>query len=158
MVGDDEKEVKRVLLFLDCINDVIEEVVNFKCDFMIIYYFLFFRKFKCIVKKDFLGNKVINLIKEDIILYLCYINLDFVKDGINEIIVKMFGFNLCIILEFNEIRNYKEDGIGRLVKLDNFILLNNIVDLIKKILNINNMRIVKGSEMIIILVIINGSG
>lgn len=40
----------------------------------------------------------------------------------------------------------KEDGIGRLIKLDNPISLNNLVDLIKKTLNINNMKIVKGNE------------
>lgn len=158
MVGDDEKEVKRVLLSLDCTNDAIEEAANLKCDFMITHHPLFFRKPKRIVKKDLLGNKVINLIKEDITLYSCHTNLDSAKDGINETIVKMLGFNSCITLEPNEIRNYKEDGIGRLVKLDNPISLNNLVDLIKKTLNINNMRIVKGSEMITTLAIINGSG
>ena len=158
MVGDEHKEVKKVLLSLDCTNEVIKEAINFKCDLIITHHPLLFKRPKNIIKGDLLGDKVIALIKEDIALYSCHTNLDSAKDGINETIVNMLGFNSNQIIEPNESGNYKDGGIGRLVRLEKEISLCDIIDLVKKNLNIKNMRIVKGSEKVKVLAIINGSG
>ena len=158
MVGDEHKEVKKVLLSLDCTNDVVKEAINLKCDLIITHHPLIFKKPKNIIKGDLLGNKVIALIKEDITLYSCHTNLDSAKDGINETIVNILGFNSNQIIEPNESRNYKDVGIGRLVRLQKEISLCDIIELVKENLNIKNMRIVKGSEKVKVLAIINGSG
>ena len=158
MVGDEQKEVKKVLLSLDCTNEVIKEAINLKCDLIITHHPLIFKKPKNIIKGDLLGNKVIALIKEDITLYSCHTNLDSAKNGINETIVNMLGFNSNKIIQPNESGNCKETGIGRIVKLEKEVLLSDIIKLVKNNLNIKNMRIVKGSEKVKVLAIINGSG
>ena len=158
MVGDEHKEVKKVLLSLDCTNDVVKEAINLKCDLIITHHPLIFKKPKNIIKGDLLGNKVIALIKEDITLYSCHTNLDSAKNGINETIVNMLGFNSSQIIEPNKSINYKDTGIGRLIRLEKEILLCNIIELVKVNLNIKNMRVVKGCEKVKVLAIINGSG
>lgn len=155
MVGDENKEVKKVLLSLDCTKEVIQEAININSDLIITHHPLIFKKPKNIIVGDLLGDKVITLIKEDIALYSCHTNLDSTKGGINETLVSMLGFNSDQIIEPKE---YKDCGIGRLVRLKEEISLCDIIKLIKEKLNTNNMRIVKGSEKVKVLAIINGSG
>jgi dinuclear metal center YbgI/SA1388 family protein len=158
MVGDDQKEVKKVLLSLDCTNEVIKEAISLKCDLIITHHPLLFKRPKNIIKGDLLGGKVIALVKEDIALYSCHTNIDSAKDGINETIVNMLGFSSNQIIEPNVSGNYKDGGLGRLVRLEKEIPLCDIIDLVKKRLNIKNMRVVSGSDKVKVLAIINGSG
>lgn len=158
MVGDKEKKVEKVLLALDCTNEVINEAVNLNVDLIITHHPLLFKKPKSIIKGDLVGDKVITLIKEDIALYSCHTNLDSTKGGINETLVKMLGFHSDKIMEPNETNNSKDCGIGRIVKLENEISFSDIIELVKRNLGIKNMRIVKGAEKIKTLAVINGSG
>lgn len=158
MVGNENKEVKKVLLSLDCTKEVIKEAINLKSDLIITHHPLIFKKPKNILAGDLLGDKVITLIKEDIALYSCHTNLDSTKGGINETVVSMLGFNSDQIIEPKEFKDYNNCGIGRLVRLKEEILLNDIIKLVKEKLNINNVRIVKGSEKVKVLAVINGSG
>ena len=158
MVGDSKKEVKRVLLSLDCTNEVIKEAIDLNCDLIINHHPLLFKRPSSIVKGDLIGDKIITLIKEDIALYSCHTNLDSAKNGINETIVNMLGFNSSGIIEMSEAQNYEDGGIGRIVKLEEEMLFSDIIDLVKEKLNIKNMRIVRGNEKVNVLAIINGSG
>lgn len=158
MVGDDQKAVKRVLLSLDCTNEVIKEAIELNCDLIINHHPLLFRKPSNIVKGDLVGDKIITLIKEDIALYSCHTNLDSAKGGINETIVNILGFNSSKIIEPIDSRDYKDGGIGRIVKLEKEMTISEIISLVKEKLDIKNMRVVRGCEKVKVIAIINGSG
>lgn len=158
MVGDEQKEVKKVLLSLDCTNEVIREAIELNVDLIITHHPLLFKKPKNIVKGDLLGNKIITLIQKDIALYSCHTNLDSARDGINETLVRMLGFDSDLIIEPAEVDNYKDGGIGRVVKLEKELTLDCIIKIIKNNLNVKNMRIVRGNDKVKALAIINGSG
>lgn len=158
MVGDEDKEVKKVLLALDCTKKVIEEAKENKCDMIITHHPLIFKKPNRIVKEDLLGSKIIELIKNDISLYSSHTNLDSVKDGINDTIVKMLGFSSNEIIEKSKINGFNDAGIGRIVRLNEEITLDFLIKVIKEKLDSNFLRVVKGKEKIKTLAIINGSG
>ena len=158
MVGDEEQEVKKVLLALDCTNDVIKEAKDKGVDLIITHHPLLFKKPKSIVKGDLTGDKIIKLIKEDISLYACHTNLDSAREGINETIVNMLGFETYKIIDPITIRNYDGGGIGRIVKLKEEMTLDNLIDIIKEKLDIKNMRVARGSGKVNRIAIINGSG
>ena len=158
MIGDFNQDVKRVLLALDCTNDVIDEAIENKCDMIITHHPLLFRRPKNIVRGDILGDKIFKLIKEDITLYACHTNLDSARDGINETIVNMLGFTSDEIIESHDDNNYKDCGIGRIVRLEESLNLTEIIEKIKNNLNINNLRVARGKETIKTIAIINGSG
>ena len=65
MVGDPQQEVKKVLLALDCTNEVLAEAVENKCDMIITHHPLIFRKPNRIVKNDLLGNSLYYLLEEE---------------------------------------------------------------------------------------------
>lgn len=156
MVGNKDKEVKKVLLALDCTLNVIEEAKKEKIDLIITHHPLIFKKPNSITTDTLQGKKIIELIKNDICVYSSHTNLDSVENGLNHTIVSILGFDNSKILE----KNKKDDraGLGRIVYLNKEINLEDLINKIKKSLNINNLRVVKGNDKVNKIAIINGSG
>jgi dinuclear metal center YbgI/SA1388 family protein len=158
MVGDKEKDVKRILLALDCTLDVIEEAKEKDIDLIITHHPLLFRKPSSITTETLTGNKIIELIKNDIGLYSSHTNLDSAEKGLNETIVKVLGFKEGILLERNRNSRNDNEGLGRLVKLEEPSILEDLVDIVKEKLNVPFVKVVKGNDKVKNIAIINGSG
>ena len=156
MVGDKNKEVKKVLLALDCTLKVIEEAKKENVELIITHHPLIFKRPSRITTDTLQGKKIIELIKNDISLYSSHTNLDSVENGLNDTIVSILGFDNSKILE----KNKRDDkaGLGRIVSLKESIQLEDLISKIKKSLNINNLRVVKGKDKVNKIAIINGSG
>ena len=156
MVGDKNKEVKKVLLALDCTLKVIEEAKKENVELIITHHPLIFKRPSSITTDTLQGKKIIELIKNDISLYSSHTNLDSVENGLNDTIVAILGFDNFKILE----KNKRDDkaGLGRIVSLNESIQLEDLISKIKKSLNINNLRVVKGKDKVNKIAIINGSG
>ena len=157
MVGRDDKHVSKVLLALDCTNDVIIEAIENNVDMIISHHPLLFKKPKSITTNDLLGNKIISLIKEDISLYSCHTNLDSAKNGINDMLVNLLGFKSSLIIDEKESENGK-CGIGRLIRLEKTMCLDDLVSTIKNKLDIKGLRVAKGCDKVNTIAVINGSG
>ena len=156
MVGDRNKEVNKALLALDCTLKVIEEAKRENVDLIITHHPLIFRKPSNITTDTLQGKKIIELIKNDISLYSSHTNLDSAINGLNHTIVSILGFEESTILEKNKTVN--SAGLGRIVKLDKEIKLENLIEQVKRKLNISNLRVVKGNDTVYKIAIINGSG
>ena len=156
MVGDKNKEVKKVLLALDCTLKVLEEAKKENVELIITHHPLIFKRPSSITTDTLQGKKIIELIKNDISLYSSHTNLDSVENGLNDTIVSILGFDNSKILE----KNKRDDkaGLGRIVSLKESIQLEDLISKIKKSLNINNLRVVKGKDKVNKIAIINGSG
>lgn len=156
MVGDKNKKVKKVLLALDCTLKVIEEAKKENVELIITHHPLIFKRPSSITTDTLQGKKIIELIKNDISLYSSHTNLDSVENGLNDTIVSILGFDNSKILE----KNKRDDkaGLGRIVSLNESIQLEDLISKIKKSLNINNLRVVKGKDKVNKIAIINGSG
>ena len=156
MVGDKNKEVKKVLLALDCTLKVIEEAKKENVELIITHHPLIFKRPSSITTDTLQGKKIIELIKNDISLYSSHTNLDSVENGLNDTIVSILGFDNFKILEKN--KSDDKAGLGRIVSLNESIQLEDLISKIKKSLNINNLRVVKGKDKVNKIAIINGSG
>ena len=93
-------------------------------------------------------KKIIELIKNDISLYSSHTNLDVVTGGINDEIVKLLGFNNSEIIEKIDCKAYLSAGIGRMVRLNKKMTTEQIVSLVKEKLDIDNVRVVVGTNEI----------
>lgn len=156
MIGDRNKAVNKVLLALDCTLKVIEEAKREDVDLIITHHPLIFRKPSNITTDTLQGKKIIELIKNDISLYSSHTNLDSVENGLNHSIVSILGFEESSLLEKN--KNVSSAGLGRIVELDKEIKLQNLIEQVKRKLNISNLRVVKGNDTVSKIAIINGSG
>ena len=159
MVGDREKDVKKVLLALDCTLEVIKEAKENNIDLIITHHPLLFRKPKSITTDTLQGRKIIELIKNDITLYSSHTNLDSAQDGLNETIMNLLGFNESEVMEVNKkSRLGKKEGIGRIVTLDKEILLEDLVSIVKSKLNAKMVKVVDAKDKVSRLAVVNGSG
>lgn len=156
MVGDRSKNVKKVLLALDCTLKVIEEGKENNVDLIITHHPLIFRKPSSITTDTLQGRKIMELIKNDISLYSSHTNLDSVEGGLNSTIVSILGFEGGTLIETN-LKNVKA-GIGRVVELKEKTTLEKFISNIKCKLSIDNLRVVKGANEVSKIAIINGSG
>lgn len=155
MVGDSNREVKKVLLALDCTKEVIDEAIENKCEMIITHHPLIFRKPNRIVKGDLLGDKIIKLIENKISVYSSHTNLDAIKDGINDKVVNILGFKKSKIIDKSIL---EDSGIGRIVYLEEPIKTKDLINNIKEKLNIDMLTGNISSEYVSNIAIINGSG
>lgn len=157
MVGDREKNITKVLLALDCTEDVICEAKKLGAELILTHHPLLFRKPSSITTDTLLGRKIIELIKNDINLYSAHTNWDSVKGGLNDTLVKMLGFEEGIIIERNQADS--EAGIGRFIELKEEMNVIDVINLIKSSLRIKNLRYSGDlDESIKKIAIVNGSG
>lgn len=158
MVGDENKEVKKILLALDCTKEVIDEAKHNDIDLIITHHPLLFKKPSKITYNDLQGLKIIELIKNNISLYSCHTNLDSTKSGLNDKIVEILGYNKGIIMEKSQIKGYETSGIGRIITIENELSIEEVIENVKKKLKISNLRVAIGKKKINKIAIINGSG
>jgi len=158
MVGDRNKEVKKILLALDCTLDVIQEAKEKRVDLIITHHPLIFRKPSSITTDTLIGKKIIELIKNDISLYSSHTNLDSAENGLNETIVNILGYSTNELIEVNKMARNDNEGLGRIVRLEDFIKLEDLIEDIKEKLNVKSVKVVKGCEKVKNIAIINGSG
>lgn len=158
MVGDREKEVKRILLSLDCTLEVIEEAKKKDVDLIITHHPLLFKKPSSITTETLVGKKIIELIKNDISLYSSHTNLDSASGGLNETIVNILGYESKELIEVNKNARNANEGLGRFIRLDEAIALEDLVRQVKEKLNINGLKVVRASEEVKNIAVINGSG
>lgn len=159
MVGDKEKEIKKILIALDCTLKVIEEAKDVKAELILTHHPLLFRKPSNITTDTLMGKKIIELIKNDINLYSAHTNWDSVSGGLNDTIVKLMGFEVNKIIEPSKNSQDKSNGIGRIVSLKDEISLNTIIEKLKANLGVENLRYTGDlNRNIKKIAVINGSG
>lgn len=159
MVGDRNKEIRKILIALDCTLEVIEEAKKLEANLIITHHPLIFRKPSSITTDTLLGNKIINLIKNDINLYSSHTNYDSVRNGLNDKIVEILGFSSQEILSPSKVGGFNDSGIGRLIVLEDELNIEDLINKVKVSLNIEHLRYVSSCrDKIRTIAIINGSG
>lgn len=157
MVGDDKEEIKGILFSMDTTMDVIFEAKEKGANLIVSHHPMLFTKPNSITNKTLQGRKIMELIKSEINVYAAHTNLDSVKDGMNDTIVRMFDY-----VDFDIIEQCPFDfdsGIGRIVFLRRPVKLKDFIEKTKAVLGVKSLRYVGSLDQTIRRVaIINGSG
>ncbi len=159
-VGSSDAEVTSILTALDCTLEVIDEAVGRGCNLIITHHPLLFHTPQSVTDETLLGKKLIKLIKNDINLYSCHTNLDSVKGGMNDILMRILNFENYHVINSNKTDEFCDGcGFGRIANFREGITLGKLCSRIKKALNINNLRFCGDEDKLIKTVaVINGSG
>lgn len=157
LIGDREKDIKKIQISLDATEKAIDYAIQNNVDMIITHHPMIFKGIKNILFSEVLGRKIIKLIKNDILLYAIHTNLDAKKDGLNDYLLKKLGVESSKILDENSYD--AESGIGRIFKLAEEKSVVEYADIIKSRLGIENIRIVSRDEnkKIKKIALINGS-
>ncbi len=110
LTGNNQLEISKVLLCLDCIESVVDEAIEKGCELIIAHHPIVFSGLKKLNGKNYIERVLIKAIKNDIAIYACHTNLDNVlKSGVNQKIANKLG------LENQRILSPKGNMMSKLV-------------------------------------------
>lgn len=157
LIGDGSSVVKKVMISLDAPEWVIDEAIDKEIDLIICHHPMIFNPIKKVNTDNFLGRKIIKLIKNNISLYAFHTNYDIAQNGLNEVLARRLGFLETLVIEpsfFND-----KIGFGRLCKIESPLNLLEYANYLKQQLELNSIRVGGDLNKIIKKVaILNGSG
>lgn len=90
-VGDPNGEVSKVLIALDCTEEVIDEAIECGADMIITHHPLIFGGVKKISPQNWLGRIVFKAIKNGITIYAAHTNMDKAAGGVSVLMAEKLG-------------------------------------------------------------------
>lgn len=97
-VGTLNKSVKKVMIALDVLEEVVDEAIAEQVDFIIAHHPLIYRPLKKIDIGTTYGRIVEKLVKNDITVYAAHTNLDVAKGGVNDLLAEALQLENCEVL------------------------------------------------------------
>ena len=93
ILGDENVEVKKALITLDTLENVVDEAVENKCDLIISFHPIIFDGLKKITNNTYVNRVISKSIKNNINIYAIHTNLDNHPKGVNFQISKYLNLN-----------------------------------------------------------------
>lgn len=117
LVGRSDKDVKKVYLALDATDEVIEAAGYAQADLLVTHHPLLFKPLKQVNDRDFIGRRVMDMIRMDLSYYAMHTNFDAAPGGMADIAAKRLGLIQTVVLEIEGVLKRPEGeveyGIGR---------------------------------------------
>ncbi|SER17478.1 dinuclear metal center protein, YbgI/SA1388 family [Gracilibacillus ureilyticus] len=88
-IGNLNNQVTKVMTTLDVTEQIADEAIEKKADFILAHHPLLFQGVKQIEENDFKGKVIHKLIKHDISVYAAHTNLDIVNGGVNDLLADL---------------------------------------------------------------------
>jgi dinuclear metal center YbgI/SA1388 family protein len=99
LVGNPNMRITGVLVSLDCLESVIDEAIEKKCNLIISHHPILFKGLKKLTGQHYVERVITKAIKNDIALYAMHTNLDNVYKGVNAKICEKIGLINTRILQ-----------------------------------------------------------
>ena len=137
LLGDKDKDVKKVLIALEVNSKAIDKAIQERVDVIISHHPLIFKSLKKITKDDMIGSRIMRLLKNDIAVYAMHTNLDSATGGLNDYVFKL--------LDLDAKRMYEDETKNRPLRYFNLtkkMTIEEMVEVVKEKLNISQLRVI----------------
>lgn len=98
-LGDLEKEINKIIVALDLDREVLEETLKEEAQMIITHHPLIFKPIKALRKQNYKEKLIMDLIKEDIVVYNAHTNLDLAINGVNDALANILNLKNCQVLK-----------------------------------------------------------
>lgn len=157
MIGDRDDDVSGILVALDITLEVIEEAKEKGANLILTHHPILYLKPSTITMDTLQGEKIIRLIRENINVYSSHTNLDVVNGGLTDKALELLGFPKGKIMDVNPLNS--SAGVGRIVKLEEEMILKEVCRLVRSKLSIPYMKVAGDPyKKVKIIAVLNGSG
>lgn len=89
MIGDENREISKIMVSLDINDKVVKEAVEKGVDMIITHHPMIFKGMKSITEQTASGRRAITLIKNNIAVYSAHTNLDIAYGGTNSVLAHL---------------------------------------------------------------------
>ena len=147
IVGNEEDEVKAVLIALDTTPEVIEEAISLGANVVVAHHPIIFKGLKKLNGKTYIERAVMLAIKHDIAIYAIHTNLDNVYNyGVNAKICGKLGLiNTRILAPKTELDGQGLVGSGMIGELDKPLNGKDFLDYLKSSMQ---LKVVKHTKLL----------
>lgn len=153
LVGTSEKDIKSIYIALDATDEVVDDAISKKVDLLLTHHPLIFKSLKSVTEADFIGRRILNLIKSDITYYAMHTNFDVTVMA--DLAANYLKLSNTEALEKTDL-NY---GIGKIGFLPQKMTLDELCQYVKEAFSIDRVKVFGNSEEEIEkVVIMPGSG
>ena len=139
LAGRREKEVQKVYLALDATEAVINDAIRAGADMLITHHPLIFSPLRSVTDDDFVGRRVMTLIRNDMAYYAMHTNYDVL--GMAALSEQMLGLRDTEVLDVTMVRDGREEGIGRVGNLEREMTLEECCVDIKHKLHLGSLKV-----------------
>ncbi|PRZ17106.1 dinuclear metal center YbgI/SA1388 family protein [Laceyella sediminis] len=109
-VGNPDSEVTGVLVTLDVNEEVVEEAIRQKANWIVAHHAVIFQPLKALRSDQPAGRLFHKLLKHDMNVYIAHTNLDAAAGGVNDVMAEKLGLGAV-----NVLIGYREDKLKKLV-------------------------------------------
>lgn len=139
LAGRRDKKTERVCIALDATDEVIEEAVRSKADMLITHHPLIFKGMKRIDSEDFIGRRIMALLRNDISYYAMHTNFDVM--GMADAAADEMGLRERKVLTMTYEDEIATEGCGRLGKLPRLMTLEECGLFVRDRFHLSHVRI-----------------
>lgn len=105
-IGNDEEDIKKILIALDLDEFIVKKAIDEKYGMIVTHHPIIFKPLKSINNKTHIGNMILKLIENKIVVYNAHSNLDLADGGVNDQLAKLLDLQDPIPL-----KKVKEDKL-----------------------------------------------
>lgn len=136
LAGRDDKEVRCIYIALDASDEVIHTAAQQGADMLVTHHPLIFSGMKRITNQDFIGRRILELIRRDISYYAMHTNYDVL--GMAALSGSMIGLKQPEALE---VTCEAQEGIGRIGQLEKAVSLRQCCEDVKRAFHLESVRV-----------------
>lgn len=144
LAGRDDKEVRCIYIALDASDEVIHAAAQQGADMLVTHHPLIFSGMKRITNQDFIGRRILELIRRDISYYAMHTNYDVL--GMAALSGNMIGLKQPEALE---ITGEAQEGIGRIGQLEKAVSLRQCCEDVKRAFHLESVRVFGNPDHIV---------
>ncbi len=139
LVGSEDKEVRQIFVALDATDAAIAEAAEQNADMLLTHHPMIFKGLKKVSEQDFIGRRVIALIRHDIVCYAMHTNFDVA--GMAELAAERMKLtDTCVLQQTGENENGPV-GIGRVGRLPRPLTLAECVLRTKEAFGVDTVKV-----------------
>lgn len=139
LAGRRDKEVHSVLIALDATTAVVEQAIRMKADLLLTHHPLLFSPQKKICQEDFIGRRLLSLIRNDINYYAMHTNFDVM--GMADAAADELGLKNRGVLYVTYEDEISREGLGRSGKLPRIMSLRDCAEYVKKVFGLDQVAV-----------------
>lgn len=156
-VGQYEQEISTVCLAVDATSPVIRYAVEQGADLLITHHPLLFSGLKSIHDRDYVGRRIIELIRNDLACYAMHTNFDVM--GMADAAADLLRLKDREVLEKTYEDDVSQEGIGRTGKLTEHMKLDDFAAFVKSAFHLEQVRVYGDpDDTVVTCAVLPGSG